>query len=306
MKPAPHRCAFTLIELLVVVAIVAILIALLIPAIQKVRAAAANAQCVNNMKQIGLALHGYHDVFGCLPSPAPPLIYGWMYQILPYIEQEDLYKLGQFDGTPYWQKAPTTIVPDYLCPFEPRGYASGVSYGDVGVNNAPVDCAMTSYLGVLGKIFDRAAQHDKVQVTGPFGGVSDFFLGPSWRRIRIADITDGVSNTVMVGERPPSPDNTFGWWAFLDIYDNTLWAIGEPPPLVTGGPTGSPCPARSYFSPGDVNHPCDVDHFWSFHEGGGNWLLCDGSVRFMTYSAGTTVIPVMATINGGEDIPPLD
>jgi prepilin-type processing-associated H-X9-DG protein len=66
--------------------------------------------------------------------------------------------------------------------------------------------------------------------------------------------------------------------------------------------TGQPCPDRSYFSPGDLASDCHANHFWSFHSGGGNWLLCDGSVKFMDYSAGKTVIPAMASISGGEVI----
>jgi prepilin-type processing-associated H-X9-DG protein len=108
-----------------------------------------------------------------------------------------------------------------------------------------------------------------------------------------------------VGERPPSPDSGTGWWAYPDLYENTLWAIGVPS-LITDNSEGPPCPAKSYFSPGDLTDNCHTNHFWSFHTGGGNWLLCDGSVRFMNYSAGTTVIPPMATINGGEDIPTVD
>src|SRR5271165_5707744 len=102
MKPTSKRSrlAFTLVELLVVIAIIAILIALLVPAVQRVRAAAANAHCQNNLKQIGLALHGYHDVnkhlplaWGDLFTPTP-LGFSWMYSILPYVEQEKLYDLG--------------------------------------------------------------------------------------------------------------------------------------------------------------------------------------------------------------------
>jgi prepilin-type processing-associated H-X9-DG protein len=123
----------------------------------------------------------------------------------------------------------------------------------------------------------------------------------------MGDISDGASYTIMVGERPPAPlgsafgATAFGAWAGW-IRDNMLWAIADSSDASDGGG----CPLPAYFSAGDLTNSCHVNHFWSFHAGGGNWLLCDGSVRFMDYSAGTTVIPDMATIAGGEVIPLFD
>ena len=118
------RGAFSLIELLLVIAIIAVLIALLIPAVQSVRAAAARAQCANNLKTIGLGLHGFHDRHRCFP-----LAYGgktglgsWMYQLLPDIGLPGLYG-------PYLHWAsdvPSTIIPTYLCPADPRENAGGL------------------------------------------------------------------------------------------------------------------------------------------------------------------------------------
>jgi prepilin-type processing-associated H-X9-DG protein len=85
-----------------------------------------------------------------------------------------------------------------------------------------------------------------------------------------------------------------------------MWAINDMPSIWNSQGVEQPCPAPSFFSPGNLDDYCHVTHYWSFHTGGGNWLLCDGSVRFMTYDAGTTVIPPMASFAGGEIIPPLD
>jgi hypothetical protein len=129
-------------------------------------------------------------------------------------------------------------------------------------------------------------------------------------------ITDGLSNTLMAGERPPSANKAWGIWSSTTT-DNALWAIGQIPTFSlaydsggdfsgggTAGPVGGvPCPTKSYFSCGELSNYCDVNHFWSFHDGGGYWLLCDGSVHFKTYDAGITIIPSMATIAGGEPVP---
>jgi prepilin-type processing-associated H-X9-DG protein len=108
----------------------------------------------------------------------------------------------------------------------------------------------------------------------------------------------------MVGERPPNRDKSWGWW-WEEMYHSSLWAVADQRPVVdtNNNGTGDPCPTSAYFSPGNLEDYCHTNHFWSFHPRGGNWLFCDGSVRFMDYGAGTTVIPIMATRNGGEVIP---
>jgi hypothetical protein len=148
-------------------------------------------------------------------------------------------------------------------------------------------------------------QNSTLDWDGVFGGL----VG-----INKQQITDGLSNTLMAGERPPSLDKNWGWWSST-TNDNALWAIGQIPTFGlaydsagdwTGegsSLSGSPCPTRSYFSRGELTNYCDVNHFWSFHDGGGYWLLCDASVHFKTYDAGITIIPSMATIAGGELVP---
>jgi prepilin-type N-terminal cleavage/methylation domain-containing protein/prepilin-type processing-associated H-X9-DG protein len=328
MKPTrgSYR-AFTLIELLVVIAIIGVLIALLVPAIQKVRAAAANTQCVNNLKQIGLAVQEYHDIFNCFPAgPVSQWItpdfklaaWGWTFDILPFIEQVPVHeqglKLTVFE-TP-WPEFGTTIIPTYLCPSDPRenaGSLGHVSTSSVQPLGLPMGnetkLARTSYLGVLGTSFPTTSSNMESLGFDLGNGV----FGGSGGKVKVDHIKDGTSNTVMVGERPPSLDDNWGAWAsYFGVYDNTLWAITDarlfqPYPTSIGYVGGGvPCPDLAYFSEGDLVNFCHANHFWSFHNGGGNWLLCDGSVRFMNYSAGTEIIPAMASINGGEVIPTID
>jgi prepilin-type N-terminal cleavage/methylation domain-containing protein len=299
------RSGFTLIELLVVIAIIAVLIALLLPAVQKVRAVAATAECANNMKQLGLALHQYHDHYRCFPTPAgafgwqgivgPP---GWMYQILPFVDQNTIYQQGQSTDAGLQWETWSIVVPTYLCPSDPRLHAGGiwVPWPDF---RSLQNFAMTSYNGVVGK---SSEPNDNNEWDGVFGRT----LG-----VRLMQVQDGASNTLLVGERPPSPNEYWGWWA-SNIADTSLWAVTSTPAALDLPPdsnndgTGTPCPDRTYFSDGNLSDFCHTNHFWSFHHSGANWLLCDGSVRFFNYSAGITVIPPMASIDGGEVIPTLD
>jgi prepilin-type N-terminal cleavage/methylation domain-containing protein/prepilin-type processing-associated H-X9-DG protein len=295
------RKAFSLVELLVVIAIIAVLVALLIPAIQKVRAAAARAECSSKLKQLGLALNGYHDVNGHFPTQAGNQEQGWMYKILPHIDQEALYRQGliqnrnpiiispippfttqpipppTIQNNPYWDTWSTVVV-EFICPSDPRPFDGG----DYALGSRSY--AMTSYLGVAG----RNSWEDW---DGPIEKSSP---------VRVAQITRGLSNTVMVGERPPTPDIFWGWWAFRE-WDNTLWAVGN----INLSPyawslTDVVCPDAAFFSEGDLKSECHAAHFWSFHSGGANWLFADGSVQFLTYDAGQTVIPKMASIYGDD------
>jgi prepilin-type N-terminal cleavage/methylation domain-containing protein/prepilin-type processing-associated H-X9-DG protein len=287
------RHGFTLIELLVVIAIIAILIALLVPAVQKVREAAARLQCQNNLKQIGLALHGYHDTNKHFPAPrgthtAPQYLFtefrGWMCDILPNIEENGL--ATQMYTSPWYVGFFATYhspVKTYLCPSDPRNLFS------VLAGNG----ALTSYLGVTGSDNDV-----NVQFNGPTNGIFNI----SSPGIRLTDVTDGTSNTLMLGERPPSADLNLGWWGASD-YDNLLSTrqlYGD-----VFGAAG--CVSPGLFGPGDTGGPCNGsdNHFWSFHTGGANWVFGDGSVRFLPYSASPLTIP-LASRNGGEvvDISP--
>jgi prepilin-type N-terminal cleavage/methylation domain-containing protein/prepilin-type processing-associated H-X9-DG protein len=298
------RMGFTLIELLVVIAIIAILIALLVPAVQKVREAAARTQCINNLKQQGLALHGYHDVKKRFPSasqigqtwyssyqrdPPPSGInpstgypvdgpfFSWNYHIGPYLEQGNIYNAFNRNAWPWWQYFPSgqtinsTTAVIFQCPADSR---SSLVHNDGAGNLA----ALTSYMGVSGR--------DQFREDGGQDGI--LYVNSA---VRIAMIQDGTSNTLLAGERPPSNDLNYGWmWAgsgdfpYFSATDVVL-GVRE---VTNGAPDGP----RDFFRPGDLNDPLNIHryHYWSLHIGGANFLFADGGVRFITYSAGTTVV----------------
>jgi prepilin-type N-terminal cleavage/methylation domain-containing protein/prepilin-type processing-associated H-X9-DG protein len=272
------RSAFTLIELLVVISIIALLIALLLPAVQAVRAAAARAQCQNNLKQIGLGLYNFESNYQAFPSQAtqPPNHNGWMVELLPYIEQGSIYQLFQANN---WDPTASGINPIrlYYCPSDPQGYPIRIP----AYNND----AGTDYVGIAG--LDYTDGLGIINVKTP---------------VAVNMITDGTSNTVMVGERPPIPAST---WGRYSAYGNG--SISGAQLLATLSATdgkGNPCPAPPYFfgaGPLSVTNLCSINQMWSNHPNGANFLIGDGSVRFITYSA-ALIMPALATYAGGEAV----
>jgi prepilin-type N-terminal cleavage/methylation domain-containing protein/prepilin-type processing-associated H-X9-DG protein len=298
-----RRPAFSLIELLVVIAIIAILMAILMPAVQKVRESANAVQCKHKLKQIGIGLHSYvqdHRVFppGLVrlfpgwPAPSPPdniEWFSWMTRILPYVEQKDLYDQINFSG-PAWYQHPLNeaFIPLFWCDSDPRpnGVISLVdpSAGDV-VNDNGNTVALTEYLGASGT--DQLAQDGILYVNS---------------RVSFRMITDGTSNTLLVGERSPSYDDYYGWW---------FAGAGQPPvyfgacDVVLGTNELMAPPAtdsRDVYRPGWIYDPPNshITHFWSMHPGGANFLFADGSVHFLAYDIGQDTFMALGTRAGGE------
>ena len=335
-RRAPSRHAFTLIELLVVIAIIAILIGLLLPAVQKVRDAAARAQCQNNLKQIALALHNHHDAIGTFPpggmqtgNNGTACYSNWAIEALPYMEQASLYAL-------YDQKKLNTDaanyaalgnkrVKSYECPADTVAGTSEPPASGPDTTNA---WAHGSYRAVSGKVqyaiswgvwdtfesakwpnnrFDRAyagvlhgtgAAYNGVpaQSGGDNGGVATQMGGPE----RMTGITDGTSNTLLVGEntyRDVTRRATF--WAYSYASYNQSSVGPQSFHLMNkygDGTAGSGCytPTTLY---GD--QMCKRN-FSSNHTNGVNFGLADGSVKFFTLNVDITLLGNMATMAAGE------
>jgi prepilin-type N-terminal cleavage/methylation domain-containing protein/prepilin-type processing-associated H-X9-DG protein len=279
------RQGFTLIELLVVIAIIGVLTGLLLPAVQKVRAAAARAQCVNNLKQIALACHNHHDTYHHFPpgyfasgayadgeSDTVPG-WGWAAYILPYIEQEPLYKSIDFTQpveSSTNAAAIQTMIPLYLCPSDilPSGpFPVPDAFGDTLALAAP-----SSYAACVGG--------DESSTSGPSG------LGIFYRNsgTRMTDITDGTSSTLLIGERAWS--NANGIWAGAVNHGVIMRGQSNPClPVVSGAwfPAATFVQAHAHLNNAlkDPDGSAGMDDFGSRHEGGSNFAFADGSVHFL-------------------------
>ncbi|HEV3143797.1 MAG TPA: DUF1559 domain-containing protein [Gemmataceae bacterium] len=292
------RLAFTLIELLVVIAIISILIGLLLPAVQKVREAAARTQCQNNLKQIGLALHGYHDRIGHLPpgyydvAPWPQDDqgpgWGWASFILADVEQDNVLRLINFNlsvgsPTPNIVQARTTFLKVFQCPSDPYSLPTfTISDGSGGAWTL----AHGSYVACNGN--DGVDDNSTPPHTGVFiRGTTGF---------RFAEITDGLSNTFFVGERC----TTMSWSTWVGV---PLGAL-DPSVRSPGDFSGGSALVLGHCGPHLPNDSIvtDADAMSSGHTSGVNFLFGDGSVRMINNAISQPTYDALATRAAG-DIP---
>ncbi|MBX9583365.1 MAG: DUF1559 domain-containing protein [Gemmataceae bacterium] len=289
---------FSLVELVVVLAIIGVVVALTGAAVQRVRAAAARTACANQLRQLSLALHNYQAQRGAFPpgvrddrdkaEPYPFL--SFHARLLPYLEQQARWAETEtaFRTVKDFLVDPphtglSTAMPQFGCPLDAR------TRDPQPVRGKEPYRGLTSYLGVEGT---RSAKEDGVLYVNS--------------RVRPTDIGDGLSNTLALGERPPSDDHLFGWWyggwgqerdgecdmlLGTRVKANGSWGRGD-------------CPKGPYhFQPGDLRNPCAIYHFWSLHPGGAHFAFADGSVRFLAYSA-DEIMPALSTRAGGEAVTP--
>jgi prepilin-type N-terminal cleavage/methylation domain-containing protein len=298
------RNAFTLIELLVVIAIIAILIGLLVPAVQQVRESAARAQCQNNLKQLGLACHTFHDTYKRFPpgyTAAAPYLdgatdtdpgWGWAAYLLPYIEQVPLQRQIDFTRPVAGQAAAQAIIPLLLCP-------SDLTSGPFTVTDA-----VGSPVAILGpSSYAATVGSDASEADGPVG--NGVFYRNS--RTRIADIRDGTSQTTLLGDRA---------WAQV----TGAWAGAPSRAVVRAGQlnawpnavASAPVFALAHNNWINIQTDSDggLDDFSSNHIGGVNLVFGDGSVRFLrsitSDGAERRAFWAMGTRAGGEVVQGLE
>ncbi len=308
------RRGFTLIELLVVIAIIAILIALLLPAVQQAREAARRTQCKNNVKQMGLALHNYHDTFNMFPPNITDNVYNstsrgrsWIVAILPYIDQAPMFNNLNFN-LPLANSATNPLpaadfnvntnaavmsLPALLCPSDSTN-GNGRLNGRANIENVGF-MGVTNYKAVAGSNWAWGTfpyTHSTGRNSGSNNGLD---AGNGWNCrtaaltnncTRIRDLTDGTSNVTMVGEVAAGRCTHTQWWWF----NGTTATCGVP---------------LNYYVKNTAITAGDWPNNYSFgslHTGGGHFLMGDGTVRFVSENIDLQTYRNLATINGNETV----
>jgi prepilin-type N-terminal cleavage/methylation domain-containing protein/prepilin-type processing-associated H-X9-DG protein len=323
--------AFTLIELLVVIAIIGILMALLLPAVQKVREAANRMKCANNLKQIGLALHSYHVANSSFPpgyvdgNTDPDSTpdndvgpgWGWASYLLAYLEQgnvSDQIDFQQPVGTGVNAAVSLETLAVFQCPSDPYQQPVPVYDSDFTTPIATVahgnyvgcDGWVECFYGATGNIMPGEGDDGLEGVFGP-GGRGVFCRNS---RTTIAAVTDGLSNTIVAGERSGNHSPST-WTGAVPGGRCPAWMVTVPPAPYT--PPPGPAYDNADFGEAFVLAHCNATHlpnadfpiydpdtFYSMHPAGANFLLGDGSVRFISSSVNPTTYQALSTIGGGE------
>lgn len=320
VNPKKHRRrAFTMIDLLVVAALIAVLIALLLPAVQHAREAARRTHCGNNLKQIGLALHAYHDTHRVFPFGWAELGQGWSAMVLPQLEQQGLYEKflwqeegdGNFESGNVNNKWVSTLIPAFRCPT----MAQPEHFDDNGIAGR-VPC---SYRGCASSLTLSDQNFSEGPVLKDPANTDGVFRGCACVAIR--DVSDGTGNTVLVGESYTAPDFAVGAQRF------DFWYIGSPE-IDPYDPESAPVGGGTAFSefvgstaarlnlgrmlktlvsqagvPG-AEAAISVHHaessFGSYHDGGAFFCMADGSVRFIGETIDRTVYTGLGSREGAE------
>lgn len=278
-----RKSGFTLIELLVVIAIIGILVSLLLPAVQYARESARASSCWNNQKQLGVALHLFHDTHRRLPTgwtgADPDTGWGWCSEILPQLEQNELFSKIRRDlpiNDPLNQQVRETPLPILLCPsdgvkstFTIYGGLGDVEFGNMDAGTPLFEVGRTNYVGVFGT--------DEIE-DAPANGNGTFFFGS---KLTLADLHDGLSSTLIVGERQSRLGGST-WTGVINGANNAkarIVGIGD-------------------HAPNHKDH--HFDDFTSKHPVGAHFLLGDGSVKRLNSTIHMDVYRALITRNGSE------
>lgn len=292
-----NRFGLTLIELLVVIAIIGVLVGLLLASVQKVRESASRLSCANNLKQLGLALHQYHDHQRAFPPAAltTPKSHGWTPFILPHLEQQNL--AGSYDWSRHWfdpinQPVVTTPLPLLMCPSSPQSQRLAT-----GTTGAISWSAAVSDYGLL-RIVNAILEDDGyIPPTGSRAGLLNLN-----KAIRMTDVADGVSNTLLVIEDAGRPQR---WERGQMIAGKTSNGGGWADVANSSSLDGYDVATGFFLGECAVNCT-NNNEIYSFHSGGANLLFGDGSVHFVYEGIGIRIAAALVTRAGGEVVPGFD